>query len=347
MENVRFLVSVNCMTFNQASYIEDAMNGFTMQQTNFPFVCTIVDDASTDGEPEIIRKYLDSHFDIEALNLPTADETDEYVRFYARHKENRNCYFLVFLLKYNHYSINKPKLTSVDELLTPIPYFAPCEGDDYWIDSLKLQKQVDFLENHEEYGFVGSHCIIENKSRLVEEKSKITHVEEDKDFLLCGNVFSDAKWGPVTRTCTLVYRRSLVAGFAGKVSGDIVLETVLAKYSYYACYNSYASVYRTGVGVSSVKHDYDKALRYNEYVVKSRLKQKELFPVDCPWDEDELDDSTTYIKLKHSIELFRYLDAMRLKKQLKTNLYKNKNYAKRMKGFFSFVILFFMIKLKG
>ena len=53
------------MTYNQASYIEDAMNGFTMQQTDFPFVCIIVDDASTDGEPEVIQRYLSTYFDLE------------------------------------------------------------------------------------------------------------------------------------------------------------------------------------------------------------------------------------------------------------------------------------------
>ncbi len=54
----KWQVCVKCFTYNHASYIEDAMNGFTMQQTNFPFVCTIVDDASTDGEQDVIKKYL-------------------------------------------------------------------------------------------------------------------------------------------------------------------------------------------------------------------------------------------------------------------------------------------------
>ena len=53
-ENTKFKVSVHCLTYNQADYITDAMDGFTMQQTNFPFVCCIVDDASTDGEQKVI-----------------------------------------------------------------------------------------------------------------------------------------------------------------------------------------------------------------------------------------------------------------------------------------------------
>lgn len=53
-ENTKFKVSVRCFTYNQADYITDTMDGFTMQQTNFPFVCCIVDDASTDGEQNVI-----------------------------------------------------------------------------------------------------------------------------------------------------------------------------------------------------------------------------------------------------------------------------------------------------
>ena len=49
-----FTVCVRCMTYNQSKYIEDAMNGFTIQQTDFPFVCCIVDDASTNGEQLVI-----------------------------------------------------------------------------------------------------------------------------------------------------------------------------------------------------------------------------------------------------------------------------------------------------
>ena len=59
--------------FNQASYIKDTMDGFCMQQTNFPFVCMIMDDASTDGEPEVIKQYLNDHFDTEWTK-----ETDDY-----------------------------------------------------------------------------------------------------------------------------------------------------------------------------------------------------------------------------------------------------------------------------
>ena len=100
MEPINYLVRVSCMTFNQASYIEDAMNGFTMQETKFPFVCIIVDDASTDGEQEVIEGYLKEHFDLEDKAIVQQEETDDYVRTFARHKSNYNCYFQTKLREY-------------------------------------------------------------------------------------------------------------------------------------------------------------------------------------------------------------------------------------------------------
>ena len=142
-----FKICVRCTTYNQSSYIEDALNGFTMQETNFPYVCTILDDASTDGEQEVIKKYLQEHFDLDNRSVVRNEETDDYVLTFAQHKTNRNCYFAVLFLKYNHYSIKKAKDQYIKEWLD-VKYIALCEGDDYWIDPYKLQKQVDYLESH-------------------------------------------------------------------------------------------------------------------------------------------------------------------------------------------------------
>lgn len=309
------LLSVITLAYNHEPYIAKAIEGVLAQKVNFSFEYIIAEDHSTDNTYSICKKFADKN---PIIKLVRAEKNLGMV-----------------LNDQRAFKLARGK------------YIAYCEGDDYWIDDEKLQKQADFLENHNDYGFVGSHIVIDDDGVFTRKPSMIPVIKESNGFQLCGDVFSDAKWGPVGRMCSLMFRKKIVDSYIDDIIGDIVLETVLAKYSFYACYNSYASVYRTGVGMSAVKHDYDKALRYNEYVVMSRLKQKELFPDDCPWDEDELDDSTTYIKLKHSIEMFNYVDAMRLKKQLKTNLYKNKNYAKRMKGLLSFALLFITIKLKG
>ena len=102
MEYPKFKVTVSCMTYNQSKYITDTMNGFTMQQTDFPFVCTIVDDASTDGEQEVISKYLEENFDFSDDSVAYHKETDYAHITYAQHKTNKYCFFAVLYLKENH-----------------------------------------------------------------------------------------------------------------------------------------------------------------------------------------------------------------------------------------------------
>ncbi len=138
-------VLVTCMTYNHSKYITDALNGFAMQKTDFPFVCLVMDDASTDGEQEVIRDFLNKeclmdkaeHYDHELADIVIAE-----------HKTNLNCKFAIYFLKVNLYNTNK-KEPLVKEWQAHCPYIALCEGDDYWIDPLKLQKQVDYMDKHQ------------------------------------------------------------------------------------------------------------------------------------------------------------------------------------------------------
>lgn len=151
MNYPKFKVCVRCFTFNQSKYIIDAMNGFTMQQTDFPFVCCIVDDASTDNEQEVIRKYMEENLDFSEEGIAYHEVTDYAHITYAQHKSNKNCYFAVLYLKENHYSQRKDKMQYLAEWRALCEYEALCEGDDYWIASDKLQKQVMFLDNSPQY----------------------------------------------------------------------------------------------------------------------------------------------------------------------------------------------------
>lgn len=252
MENEKFLVCVNCMTYNQKEYITDAMNGFVMQRTTFPFLCVITDDASTDGEPEVIKNYLDGNFDRQDIGLSTPDETDEYLRIYARHRENKNCYFCVLLLKYNHYSVGKAKHGSIAELLSSIGYRALCEGDDYWTDPMKLQKQVDFLEGHPDF----SLCF--HKVKVWKEKEGIM----TDDFLtrevpqeteLC-----DLAEGNYIHTLSVVYRNNERVGvfrtqLGNVIMGDYVCWMACAQYGKIWKMSECMAVYRYGSGIWSNK----------------------------------------------------------------------------------------------
>lgn len=145
-----FKVRAHCATYNHVHYITDTMNGFVMQETDFPYVCTIIDDASTDGEQEVIKKYLLEQFDMQDSSVAYEKDTDYGHVTFAQHKTNKNCFFAVVFLKENHYSQHKTKASYVQEWMNT-KYVSICEGDDYWTDPLKLQKQVDFLEQHEDY----------------------------------------------------------------------------------------------------------------------------------------------------------------------------------------------------
>ena len=151
------MVFVQCMTYNHVNYIEDAMHGFVMQQTDFPYVAVVVDDASTDGEPEVIKRFLEKEFDMASA---VQNETEDYVRVVAKHKSNVNCTFVVVFLKYNHYSIRKPKWKYYWNWRKTSKCIALCEGDDYWTDPYKLQKQVDILEKDETLMACVTNCSV-------------------------------------------------------------------------------------------------------------------------------------------------------------------------------------------
>lgn len=221
--DIRFLVRVSCMTFNHAPYIEDAMNGFCMQETTFPFVCTIMDDASTDGEPEIIKKYLKEHFDLDNKAVVRNEETDDYVLTFAQHKTNKNCYFAVYFLKYNHYSIKKPKLPYLAEFTDQAKYEAMCEGDDYWIHPEKLQKQTDVMEKDDEVGMVyNAYRLLNNntgKTKDIFTDSKVLHDDSFKWSIIGQRVMVGTNT-VLIRTSLHKQIREFKEDFKGYLMGD-------------------------------------------------------------------------------------------------------------------------------
>ena len=117
-------VSVICTCFNHEKYIKDALESFVNQKTSFKYEVIVHDDASTDKSQDIIREYEKKYPDIIKPVYQTENQFSKGVK-----------YVIEYML---------PKASG--------KYFAFCEGDDYWTDSEKLQKQVDFLELHPEFG---------------------------------------------------------------------------------------------------------------------------------------------------------------------------------------------------
>lgn len=113
------MVSIHCLAYNQEKYIRDTLEGFIMQKTNFRFEAIVHDDASTDGTVKIILEYAKKYPKI----IKPIIETE------------------------NLFSKHDGSLDRIMDAACRGKYVAYCEGDDYWIDPYKLQKQVDIMES--------------------------------------------------------------------------------------------------------------------------------------------------------------------------------------------------------
>ena len=152
-----YKVVVGCLTYNHSKYIVDALNGFAMQQTDFPFACIVMDDASTDGEPEVIKDWLQKECDMNRAEYYDLELANVVI---APHLKNANCTMAIYLLKRNLYEEASTKFDIVKGWADHCEYLALCEGDDYWIDSEKLQIQSDCLDTHPEVDMC-SHSYLE------------------------------------------------------------------------------------------------------------------------------------------------------------------------------------------
>ena len=167
------LVSVHCTTYNHEPYIAQALDGFLMQRTDFPFEVIVHDDASTDRTAEIIREY-EARF---PKIIKPIYETE------------------------NQYSKHDGSIARIMAAACKGKYIAFCEGDDYWIDDNKLQMQADFLERNPEYGM----CYTMAKQFFQKEgvflRDQIGKAMADFEDLLCN--------GNVIPALTVMLRKSL------------------------------------------------------------------------------------------------------------------------------------------
>jgi glycosyltransferase involved in cell wall biosynthesis len=114
------VASICVRTYNLERFVEEALDSLLMQETDFPYEIVVDDDCSTDGTADIVKAYREKFPHIINANLL-----------------KKNIGVRMNFIKNMQRARGK--------------YIAPCDGDDYWTDPLKLQKQVDFLEEHDEY----------------------------------------------------------------------------------------------------------------------------------------------------------------------------------------------------
>lgn len=222
------MVSINCLVYNHEPYIRQCLEGFVMQKTNFRFEAIVHDDASTDGSAAIIREYAEKYPDIIKPILETE----------------------------NQYSKHDGSLRRIMEDACKGKYIAICEGDDYWIDPNKLQKQYDLMETHPDFSlcFHADYTLYPSGKKVLHKPKEIKSIYYPKDIILGGGGFM--------ATNSMFYRRkyindnSLPDYFKHCPVGDMPMMLFLVSKGSFGYINDVMSVYRyASLGSWTIRQD--------------------------------------------------------------------------------------------
>lgn len=210
-------VSVLTITYGHEAYIAATIEGVLNQEVDFPVEMIIADDCSPDNTEDVIKGYIETH------------PKGHWIK-YTKHKENKG--------------MNMNFIWAMEQCQGN--YVALCEGDDYWIDPLKLKKQVDFLEENKSY----SMCF--TNQEVVSEKGEIISRSkyEEKDYTL-----KEIVAGFIPGTQTNMFRNyeglsSMMRRFISTPSGDRMLAYCCSFFGDIKVLPEYTAAYRqTGSGV--------------------------------------------------------------------------------------------------
>lgn len=210
------LVSINCITYNHEHYITDALEGFFMQKTDFDFEIIIGEDCSTDNTNKIIEKYMKKY--PHKIHLITSEKNVGW-------RKNAK--------KVLDHSKGK--------------YIALCEGDDYWTDPYKLQKQVDYMESHPECSF----CF--HAAKVVNVDKKLTKINlrpyKESGIAITEEIIRGG--GEFCPTPSLFFVKKFVDNppffYNSAHVGDYPLQMWLASQGSVYYIDEFMAAYRTGV----------------------------------------------------------------------------------------------------
>lgn len=234
------MVSVYCLCFNHEKYIRDALDGFITQKTNFNFEVIVHDDASTDNSTQIINEYTEKYPDIIKPIFQTKNKYSQGIDIIG------------------DYII--PQLGG--------KYVAVCEGDDYWTDSLKLQKQFDYMENHPDCSLVTHLAKTKFENGKIIDYTNYDYSTEEKRHLKAETIITNHTIFP---TNSMFYRKSYLLSngdILNKVKRfDYVDKILLATEGDVYVIPEYMSVYRSsseGSWTESVYSHADKWINHLE-----------------------------------------------------------------------------------
>ena len=283
----KILVSVIVPTYKQSEYLELTLLSIINQKTNFHYEIIISNDASTDNSDSVIQDIIKSKVNNENISIK-----------YFNHEKNLG------MIKNWIFCIEQCEGK----------YIAICEGDDYWIDENKLQKQVDFLEQNTDYSischniFLLNGDILSSESPYDKENTQDTYTLDD---LACRNIIP---------TLSVVYRRSNINfpdWYLSSPMGDYPLMLWIAQKGKIKYFKEKMGVYRQNVGVWSNKQkDYTKIIS----VFENLLPDFENFPTTKKLLKEH---KNKYIKL--------YLRVLPLKQILKSKYFLALNFIDKTK----------------
>lgn len=263
------LVSIKCTVYNHEPFLRDCLNGFVMQKTNFKFEAVVHDDASTDGSAAIIKEFAEKYPDI----IKPIFEQE------------------------NQFSKGKGLLRQIMYNACRGTYIAECEGDDYWIDENKLQKQVDFMEAHKDVSLVFSRCHVLSNGSFIDDDYPLFRNINDC-FFTPDQIYS--KW--TIPTASMLYRRTLFTLYADEriYCGDIVISLSLAGRGLVYGMSDYMTVYRLNDAGLTISRTNNPSLMWHRFIEHVSFL-RETFPMVSTrlYDKKEIHYRVNYFRTEN------------------------------------------------
>lgn len=235
-----YLVSVCSTTYNMEAYIAQALDSWLSQETSFPFEIIISDDGSTDGTCDVVRRYMKVYDNIRLISTGHIGKMPNFIR-------------------------SLQACTG--------KYIALCDGDDYWIDSHKLQKQFDFMESNPDFEecFTNSWVLTVETGEKKVAKTQVWNIATTSGLLLHRD--NDNVQMSPGHTSTFFYRNQYLKEYPKWMYGDVMtdfpLYMLMSKYGKAKFINEITSVYRHRMnGVSSLNFSREHSWRRRIFVYK-------------------------------------------------------------------------------
>lgn len=273
-ETYNYLVASRCFTYKHAPYIGDTLQGFAMQKTSFPVVSVIVDDASPDGEPDILRQWAKENLAMDEEGFAYRRDMEYGELIFGRHKNNSNAHFAILLLAENLFQKGKHGLKwhYSAPWIAHAKYFAMCEGDDYWTDPEKLQKQVDFMEQHPDCGLCFTDFRYRHDTNPELSGAAFGELKEFRPTTFREHLVNAGYIGPMTWLYRQDIYREGIANQKPRADGSFAIALDFFALSKVCYLDDVTAVYRSHEGSASSQGNFKQRFKYIKGILDTQLE---------------------------------------------------------------------------